>query len=580
VIEQLSLRNFKAFEEFKIPLGNRSVLIGPNNAGKSTAIAALRAAAAMLRHARRFNPTGQRDLPSERVRTYEFSLGQFGVEEDNLRYEFRDVQTSITARFTGGSTLSAIWPAGQLDGFFYLKHPDRPQPRTTTEVKHLFPLLGTIPVLSPIERHEALLSEDYVAQTLSSRLASRHFRNQLALLRHGESSTHEDQLDEFLAFARLWLPEIALSRPDLRNTPTSPEYDVYYREGATSKEMVWSGDGIQVFVQLLLHAYRFRSYDSIILDEPDVYLHADLQRRLLRLLNELSPQIIFATHSAEIASESPPEAIVWMDRTRRRAVRSPDAGTLELLSDSIGSQFNLRLARLLRTKKALFVEGKDMSLLRNLAAKVGAAELVTEAKIAAVPLEGAANWRRLQGFGWIANNLLQGTIRGYALLDRDYHMQAAIRKLSNALNDEGIELHVWDRKELENYLIDPVLISRISGAPVAWVKSHLAAIGSGLRDHVLFRMMSTWREDGGDTKYSVVTIGEACSTELDLGWKDPEIRIRRCPAKEVIAAMNTRLQEAGHRTISASLLSREIYPDEVPEEMRNVLRHISSAVNK
>ena len=467
-----------------------------------------------------------------------------------------------------------------MDGFFYLKHPNKPQPRVTTEVRRQFPLVGTIPVLSPVDRHESLLSEQYVAKSLSSRLASRHFRNQLALLRHESSSTHDDQLDEFLAYCRLWLPEIALNRPELRDTPDGPEYDVYYREGSSSKEIVWAGDGIQVFIQLLLHTFRFRTYDVMILDEPDVYLHADLQRRLLRLLNGLSPQVILATHSTEIATESPPEAIAWMDRMRKRAIRAPDAATLEQLSKSIGSQFNLRLARLLRTKRAVFVEGKDMSLLRNLVTKVGAVELVTEAHIAVVPLEGAANWRRLQGFSWVASNLLQGSIKGFAVLDRDYHHPRAVESLTKALAEEGIELHVWQRKELESYLIHPRLISRISGASQNWVEEQLEDITKQLRTHVLVRMMSAWREDGIDRDSSTVTIGEACDRELEACWVDVEGRMARCPAKDLISELNSRLQAAGHGTISASLLSREVRMDEIPDEMTNLLRHISSAAGK
>ncbi len=42
---------------------------------------------------------------------------------------------------------------------------------------------------------------------------------------------------------------------------------------------------------------RTRGYATVILDEPDVYMHADLQRKLIRLLRNRYPQIVIAaTH--------------------------------------------------------------------------------------------------------------------------------------------------------------------------------------------------------------------------------------------------------------------------------------------
>jgi len=48
VVQSLDLRNFKAFERFTVNFRTASFLVGPNNAGKSTIIAALRACTYML----------------------------------------------------------------------------------------------------------------------------------------------------------------------------------------------------------------------------------------------------------------------------------------------------------------------------------------------------------------------------------------------------------------------------------------------------------------------------------------------------------------------------------------------------
>ena len=41
MLTRLTVRNFKLFEEIEIDLGDRVILIGPNNAGKTSALQAL-----------------------------------------------------------------------------------------------------------------------------------------------------------------------------------------------------------------------------------------------------------------------------------------------------------------------------------------------------------------------------------------------------------------------------------------------------------------------------------------------------------------------------------------------------------
>jgi predicted ATP-dependent endonuclease of OLD family len=53
MIKKLRLDHFKGFERFEISFGRDNWLVGPNNAGKSTIIAALRTAAQMASVARR-----------------------------------------------------------------------------------------------------------------------------------------------------------------------------------------------------------------------------------------------------------------------------------------------------------------------------------------------------------------------------------------------------------------------------------------------------------------------------------------------------------------------------------------------
>jgi len=367
---------------------------------------------------------------------------------------------------------------------------------------------------------------------------------------------------------------MALQAPVTRPAEKGYEIDVYYREGSATREVVWAGDGMQVFAQLLLQLFRQRVADVILLDEPDVYLHADLQRRLLQVLARLGPQVVIASHSTEMMAEAPPESVVWVDRTRQRAVRSPAGVALEQLSTAIGSQFNLRLARVLRAQVALFVEGKDVGLLRILAEKIGAPAFVSETNLAVVPMEGATNWRRLEGFTWLVEQMLQRAVKGYVLLDRDYHSDDAASELVASLNRAGLKVHIWSRHELESYLIVPDVIARTSSMSLEWITETLTEITEQMHDLVLGGMIDTRFAERQDKRQGPGPIAAACAAELTAQWSDFDRRISLCPAKEILSAVNGRLQGSGNKALSAFALAHEMLSGEVPEEMTKVLREV------
>jgi hypothetical protein len=229
-----------------------------------------------------------------------------------------------------GARLVAVWPEGDDDdlGFFHLIQPSGYPVMDPKQAKASFPPLGVIPILGPTEHSERLLAEGYVKQNIAGRLSSRHFRNQLRLL-------HEAQMmDDFFDWAKPWLSEVQFDRFGQHISEEGLIIETYfYEEGSrVPKEIVWAGDGIQVWLQILYHIHRVRDCSTIILDEPEVYLHPDLQRRLVHLLESTGRQVIVATHSAEMIAESDGRLTTIVDRTRRRANRQQSDADYEMLS--------------------------------------------------------------------------------------------------------------------------------------------------------------------------------------------------------------------------------------------------------
>jgi energy-coupling factor transporter ATP-binding protein EcfA2 len=584
VIDRVHLLRYKGFEDFDLRLGRQAVLVGPNNAGKTTLVQSLRLAASLLRFARRRNayeafeddvldryPRNVIGYPIAHVGTRELSW----YKDENLRHEFRADATGLIVTFKSKACLRVVWPVDG-DAFFYIDKVPGLVALTAAEVRSCVPTIGVVPTLLPVEEREEVLDAHYVWESVGTRRTSRHFRNQLY---HTRDKAPES-FDSFVRFAVANTPEI--TNLLLRDVfvSTKHELDLFVTETATGKEkeVYWLGDGLQIWLQVLLHIWLNNDVEVLILDEPDVFLHPDLQRRLVSILDEFDKQVVLATHAPEIVGEANKDAVVWVDRTRRRSRRAGEPVVLNQLSSVLGSGFNLGLARALRSRVALFVEGDDMKVLRNVARAVGAESVRNERGLAVIRLGGFSNWHQVEPFAWLSRELLGNAVKIYVLLDRDYRGEATIAALRDALRGSDVHVHVWHRKELESYLLVPETIARASGLEVEVAKDLMDKAIRELRLDAQASFVSRRQQEakrGTDFK----TVALTALPEFENMWASPQGRMELVPPKEALAEIAREVQRLGGRSVSDRSISAAINGVEVDEEMSQILLDIEYELN-
>ncbi|MGW0483078.1 ATP-dependent nuclease [Nonomuraea sp. NPDC003214] len=579
MLKQITLHHFKAFQRITVNFKESNYLVGPNGAGKSTILSALRLAESCLRLAKRSSARIAGKHNGLWVNAaYQVPSKDFESLIESVRHEFHNKESYFELTWTAGHKMCAVWPEVEdinepTSPFFYLQQSNALMLRTPTEVRRLYPAIGVVPTLSPLEHEEQILNDDYVRSNYSSRLSSRHFRNQLRIL------NDEGRWDEFMQFAAPWLGGIDLRRPVChRFGGDESSIDIFYVEPGSrnEREIVWAGDGVQIWVQLVLHLFRARGLPTLILDEPEVFLHADLQRRLVRLLNALDTQVVLATHSSEVLAEASRASIIWVDKSRRRAIRSPRDEELPGLDAALGSAFNLGLARALRARGVLFVEGKDLKILKILAGRVGATRMIEEVSLAIIPINGYSNWSHVEPFAWFAKAFFQDSVQAMIILDRDYRTDGQVADVEARLRNAGIKPHVWQRKELESYLLIPSAISRLTQCPEHHIKVAIDEAMDSLKYdvHASFLYDAQKAERSGDRH--VVSIARKYMPIFDRNWLDRAFRLASCPPKEVLGKLNAYLQGNHFKAVSFEAIAKAVQVDEIPSEMRRVLFEIDA----
>jgi predicted ATPase len=308
-ISAVTFENFKAFDHFALSLEDINILVGPNNAGKSTIIGGFRALDSAIRFAR--------SRPPNRVFFGSgYQIG-FRIPEDSLPISLENVHTNynseeskITFRLSNGNKLNLIFP--EDGGCVLVPEAQDTLVTTTADFKRCFPInLTVVPVLGPVEHRELRRERSTVVAGLSTHRASRHFRSYWYYF-----------AEEFSSFSQLvestW-HGMEVRPPEFDHS--SGELSMFCLEDRITRELYWVGFGFQIWCQLLTHLCRAKGSSITIIDEPETYLHPDVQRELIGVIRDINTPLLIATHSSEIMSEADPSEIVLVDKRRHSGER-------------------------------------------------------------------------------------------------------------------------------------------------------------------------------------------------------------------------------------------------------------------
>jgi hypothetical protein len=271
---------------------------------------------------------------------------------------------------------------------------------------------------------------------------------------------YDDKFEAFKELAEQNWHKLQIGDFIIDGGDTHDELSLFIRDDDFVAEMAWMGHGLQIWLQTMWFIARVDGFSSIILDEPDVYLHADLQRRLVRLLMQHNRQSIIATHSVEMISEVSPEAVLVVDRKRRKSLFALSLPAVQKVIDTIGGVHNLHLARMWSSRKMLLVEGRDITFLKRFQDLLFPESNEPIDTVPRLSIGGWGGWNYAVGSKLLLRNAGGDEIMAYCIFDSDYHLDEDLVARRADSEARGIELHIWRRKEIENYLVTPRTLHR------------------------------------------------------------------------------------------------------------------------
>jgi energy-coupling factor transporter ATP-binding protein EcfA2 len=578
---RVDFRHFKAFDAFTLHLRHFNILVGPNNAGKSTILTAFRILAAAMRKASTRNPEIVHG-PRGDTFGYVIDLDAISVAEENIFYNYDESEAAaVTFKLSNKNELLLYFPER---GACHLIVESQGKPvRGPSSFRSQFNCpIGFVPILGPVEHNEPLFEKEAARLALFNYRAARNFRN---IWYH-----YPERFDEFRSILTQTWPGMDIEPPKVDVSHKGPRLHMFCPEDRIPREICWAGFGFQVWCQMLTHLIQSSDKALFLIDEPDIYLHSDLQRQLLGLLRNLGPDILIATHSTEIITEAEPDDIVLIDKRRKSAIRIKHPSQLTEVFTILGSNLNPILTQLAKTRHAVFVEGKDFQILSKFARKLGVANVCNRSNFAVVPVEGF-NPERIRSLKAGMETMLGGNIRAAAIFDRDYRCDGEQASVINECKSFCNYVAIHKRKEIENFLLAPTAINRAAARKVAdrakrtgneMAYSSDAAelldnFASDRKSYVTAQYLASRRrfERTNSPGLHEATINEAALQEFEPYWKDLDSRLEVIPGKEAMSAVNQFLQDQYSVSVTPTAIIDAMRDDEIPADMKQLVYDIS-----
>lgn len=578
MIRRIKLKNYKQFTGYSISCKPNNIFVGPNNSGKSSILDALRVCSDVLRFAARRRPELASQEGEGVFATFSMDRNSISIPIENVCRNYADEDAEIEITHENGSKLRI------------LLHHDRPlrasllttqrPPRTIRQFQTCFPLdIIVVPTLGPLDENELYVQDETVQRNQHTRLARRNFRN--IWLRRSQ--------EEFRQFTNL----IAESWPGLDvQKPThiggmSNLLEMKYKEHRIPREVYWAGFGFQVWMQMITQLMRGGENSILVLDEPDVYLHADLQHKLLDYVNERFSQTFLATHSTELINEASPGDILSVESNKPSAKRISTETDFRHIYSYLGSSDNAEFARMARAKRVVFFEGKDRRLFKKLAKKASFDNLLSDPDTVYLQSGGFEQWRRVKDLNWTLESMFNMTVKIAAIFDRDYRSDEQIEEFLSTMNSETLRTKVLSRKEIENYGLERATLFRLISKraherEVSLTESDINEIINpifeSMKPHVSSQLAAKKLvyAKSSSPHLDESTILSGAFADFESAWTDESERLKIIPGKDFISALSSALQSACGISISPTQLINEMRLSEMAPDLTEMISDIDT----
>lgn len=300
--------------------------------------------------------------------------------------------------------------------------------------------------------------------------------------------------------------------------------------GYRPRDLMAEGSGFLQWLSVYALAVS-PSVRTLLLDEPDAHLHPSLQYQLVDKLESIArrtgKQVLLATHSTEILRWAEHSQVMQFSGSGAKYLQEADQKIGLFLG--LGSDYAPKLDPLRKARRLLIVENlSDARMLRAWAKQLG---VDWPKNLVEWPWTGGSGERK-QLFLQLQKEIPE--LRALSIRDRDEQElnqvdAETLRDKSFGVAHENLSLRVWRRRHIENYVLLPAAIARVSGHPLHVVEALMAEHALVVPENFVARDVATAMIDARGkeiTQKGALSVNKVCGVtplEIAAAMQEDEI---------------------------------------------------------
>lgn len=465
-INYVEIEKFKTFDEkIRIDFGHPAVLIGPNNAGKTSVIQALALWSRGIRAWREKKGQPRQKTKRERLSAGINRLNLFELPVQDTRQLWKDTRVSknnksIQFGITVGLNVNgAVKPCKVMftrrDSETIYCRPDASivddeellDQASKLKFNLLYPMSG-------IESQETLLQEGRINVLMGQGQTAQVLRNLAYMIKENDDA-------DWGRICRLIEKLFLVKLKDPVFNEVNGILELSYQEGGIARDLdiSMSGRGLQQMLLILTYLYSHKR-SVLLIDEPDAHLEILRQRQVYAILKDIAAenrcQVIIATHSEVILDDAVDTNLTLLIGGTSVDMAKENDMKASLRSIGIEHYYKARVH-----PRILYVEGSsDIDILKAFAKKLDhPASGILDGRLNCYYVQDVspedtleAQLERSSGFYEKPKrhfHLIRRFVpefKGLAILDSD-------GRTTSPTAENGLMVDYWENYEIENYFI-------------------------------------------------------------------------------------------------------------------------------
>lgn len=250
---------------------------------------------------------------------------------------------------------------------------------------------------------------------------------------------------------------------------------------------------------------------------------------------------------------------------------------VQKIIDDIGGLFNLSLMKIGLYRRCIFIEGQDDYILKHFYDIIFPNNINSLIDYPIIKLGGFSQINKAISVAELFNTQAEGNIKCFCLLDRDYYHENKYAEYQEKAKEVGMNLHIWNRKEIENYLLDPKIVFKVTKLEQKhfddFLKKYVELLDAE-KESVITNISDKIFENQKGLTPS--TCYKRAKAYVDEKWTTVDFKIELVSGKEIISKINDFIKKEYGQHCSIKRLLDELDVEDIADEVVDVITNFFS----